>query len=90
MKITKEKLSQIVQEELASLVEQDKELAAALMGKAGLPRAAQDTKIDRPDPVIPQDLGPEDDPEREDEELPEVSQKEAIDAFIEAFIKFPK
>jgi hypothetical protein len=39
---------------------------------------------------MPQDLGPEDDPEREEEELPEISQQEAIDAFIEAFIKFPK
>ena len=60
MKVTKEKLNQIVQEELASLVEQDKELAAALMGKAGLPRSAQDTKVDKP--ITPKDLGPEDEP----------------------------
>ena len=90
MKITKEKLNQIIQEELSALAEEDAEIAAALMGKAGLPRSAQDTKVDRPDPVMPQDLGPEDAPGREDEELPEVSQQEAIDAFIEAFIKFPE
>jgi hypothetical protein len=90
MKVTKEKLNQIIQEELAALAEEDAEIAAALMGKAGLPRSAQDTKVDRPDPVMPQELGPEDDPEREEEELPEISQQEAIDAFIEAFIKFPK
>ena len=90
MKITKEKLNQIVQEELSDLVEQDAEIAAALMGKVGLPRSAQNTKVDRPDPVMPQDLGPEDEPEREEEELPEVSQQAAIDAFIEAFIKFPE
>jgi hypothetical protein len=90
MKVTKEKLNQIIQEELAALAEEDAEIAAALMGKAGLPRSAQNTKVDRPDPVMPQELGPEDDPEREEEELPEISQQEAIDAFIEAFIKFPK
>ena len=89
MKITKEKLNQIIQEELSALAEEDAEIAAALMGKAGLPRSAQDTKVDRPDPVMPQELGPEDNPERE-EELPEISQQEAIDAFIEAFIKFPE
>ena len=90
MKLTKTKLQQIIQEELAALAEEDAELAAALMGKAGLPRSAQDTKVDRPDPVMPQDLGAEDDPEREEEELPEISQQEAINAFIEAFIKFPE
>jgi len=90
MKITKEKLNQIVQEELSDLAEQDAEIAAALMGKVGLPRSAQNTKVDRPDPVIPQDLGPDDEPEKDEKELPEVSQQEAIDAFIEAFIKFPE
>ena len=50
MKITKEKLNQIIQEELAALAEEDAEIAAALMGPAGLPRSAQNTKPDRPDP----------------------------------------
>jgi hypothetical protein len=69
MKVTKEKLNQIIQEELAALAEEDAEIAAALMGKAGLPRSAQNTKVDRPDPVMPQELGPEDDPEREEKRL---------------------
>ena len=60
MKVTKEKLNQIIQEELASLVKEDEEIAAALMGKAGLPRSAQDTKVDKP--ITPKDLGPEDEP----------------------------
>ena len=33
MKITKEKLNQIIQEELSALAEEDAEIAAALMGK---------------------------------------------------------
>ena len=90
MKISKNKLNQIIQEELAGLLEADSEVAAALMALAGLPRSAQDTIVDRPDPVIPQNLGPEDDPERDDEELPQISQEDAIEAFIEAFIRFPK
>ena len=65
MKVTKEKLNQIIQEELASLVKEDEEIAAALMGKAGLPRSAQDTKVDKP--ITPKDLGPEDEPYTERE-----------------------
>ena len=64
MKITKEKLNQIIQEELASLVEQDKELAAALAAKVGLPPSEQ-TKVDKP--ITPKDLGPEDEPGTERE-----------------------
>jgi hypothetical protein len=65
MKVTKEKLNQIIQEELAALAEEDAEIAAALMGKAGLPRSAQDTKVDKP--ITPKDLGPEDEPYTERE-----------------------
>ena len=65
MKLSKEKLNQIIQEELAGLIEEDAEIAAALMGKAGLPRSAQDTKLDKP--VTPKDLGPEDEPYTERE-----------------------
>ena len=65
MKISKEKLNQIIQEELAGLLEADSEVAAALMGLAGLPRSAQDTKVDKP--ITPKDLGPEDEPYAERE-----------------------
>ena len=88
IKLSKEKLNQIVQEELQDLMEVDADIAAALMGRAGLPRSSQETKVDRP--VTPQELGPEDDPEREEEELPQISQEDAIEAFIEAFIQFPQ
>ncbi len=88
MKLSKEELNKIVQEELQELMEVDADIAAALMGKAGLPRSSQETKVDRP--VTPQELGPEDDPEREEEELPQISQEDAIEAFIEAFIQFPQ
>lgn len=88
IKLSKEKLNQIVQEELQDLMEVDADIAAALMGRAGLPRSSQETKVDRP--VTPQELGPEDDPEREEEELPQIPQEDAIEAFIEAFIQFPQ
>ena len=81
IKLSKEELNQIVQEELQDLMEVDADIAAALMGRAGLPRSSQETKVDRP--VTPQELGPE-------EELPQISQEDAIEAFIEAFIQFPQ
>lgn len=67
MKITKEKLNQIIQEELTALAEEDPAIAAALKGPAGLPRSAQDTKPDKP--ITPKDLGPEDEPERDTHDI---------------------
>jgi vacuolar-type H+-ATPase subunit I/STV1 len=87
MKISKATLEQIIREELEEITSENKYLDA-LLGFAGQRRNT--TQVDRPDPVMPQELGPEDDPEREEEELPEVSQQEAIDAFIDAFLGLPK
>ena len=72
MKISKATLEQIIREELEEITSENKYLDA-LLGFAGQRRNT--TKVDRLDPVMPQELGPEDDPEREEEELPEVSQQ---------------
>jgi hypothetical protein len=68
MKLTKETLQKMIQEELEGLTSENKYLDA-LMQLAGLPRSAQATKIDKP--ITPTDLGPEDEPytERETVEL---------------------
>ena len=62
MKLTKQKLQQMIQEELTG--EGVSDIVAALKGKAGLPRTAQTTKGDRP--VVPQDW---DEPESERDEV---------------------
>ena len=64
MKLTKETLQKMIQEELAGLTSENKYLDA-LMQLAGLPRSAQATKIDKP--ITPTDLGPEDEPYTERE-----------------------
>jgi hypothetical protein len=59
MKLTKQTLQNMIREELQGLTRENQYLDA-LMNLAGLPRSAQDTKVDKP--IVPQDLGPEDAP----------------------------
>jgi hypothetical protein len=86
MKLTKSQLNQIVQEELKSLMEVDADIAAALMGKAGLPQSAQDTKVDRP--IVPQDLGDEDEPASERAEEDEVIES-AREMYMQGALMLP-
>jgi hypothetical protein len=86
MKLTKSQLNQIVQEELKSLMEVDADIAAALMGKAGLPQSAQDTKMDRP--IVPQDLGDEDEPASERAEEDEVIES-AREMYMQGALMLP-